>query len=67
MLTNSDDEKVRYKIDVYILHMVLLVTISQFMIANICYHYAKYRSKQKNTGTLAIKKWKKIAMKFLIV
>ena len=53
--TNSDDKKVRYKIDVYILDTVLLVTISLFMMANIYYHYAKYRSKQKNTGTLAIK------------
>ena len=35
------------------LDMFLLVTILLFMIVNICYHYEKHKSKQKNTGTLA--------------
>ena len=52
---NSDDERVRYKMDSYILHalVLVLVTILLFIIA-ICYHYAKQRSKQKNIGTLTI-------------
>ena len=40
-------KKVRYKMDFYILHTVLLVIILLFMIAIICYHYAKHRSKLK--------------------
>ena len=35
-------KKVRYKMDFYILHTVLLVIILLFMIAIICYHYAKH-------------------------
>ena len=31
----------------YIMHMVLLVIILLFLIAIICYHDPKYRSKQK--------------------
>ena len=31
----------------YIMHMVLLVIILLFLIAIICYHYPKHRSKQK--------------------
>ena len=45
---NSDAQKVRYKMDCYILHTLLLLIIFQFRIANICYHYTKHRSKQKN-------------------
>ena len=48
MLTNSDDKKGRCKINCYILHTVLLVTILLLIIAIICYHYAKHRSKLKN-------------------
>ena len=44
---NSDDKKVKYKMDCYILHTVLLVTIFLYMITVICFHYAKHRSKQK--------------------
>ena len=44
---NSDDKKVRYKMDYYILYTVSLVIILLFIIAIICYHYAKHRSKQK--------------------
>ena len=44
---NSEDKKVRYKMDCYILHTVLLVIILLFMISIICYHYAKHRSKLK--------------------
>ena len=49
---NADDKKVRYKIDDYLLHMVLLVIIVLFIIVIICYDYAKHRSKQKRIGTL---------------
>ena len=38
LLINSDDKKVRYKIDCYILHTITIT----------CYHYAKHRSKLKN-------------------
>ena len=48
MLKNSDDKKVRYKIDCYILSTVLLVIMLLFIITIICYHYAKHRSKLKN-------------------
>ena len=44
---NSDHKKVRYKMDCYILHTVLLVIILSFTIAIVWYHYAKHRSKQK--------------------
>ena len=54
MLTNSDDKKVRYKIDYYIMHTVLLVIILLFIIAIICYHYGKHRSKQKGIDALTI-------------
>ena len=49
----SDDKKVRYNMDYYILHTVLLV-IMLFIITIICYHYTKHRSKQKNFATLTI-------------
>ena len=41
---NSDDKKVRYKIDCYILHTVILVIILLLLITIICYHYAKHMS-----------------------
>ena len=51
---NSDDKKVRYKIDSYILHAILLVIILLLIITIICYHYAKHRSKQKGIDPLTI-------------
>ena len=54
MSTNSDGKRVRYKIDCYILHTVLLVIISLFIIAIICYDYTKYGSKQKRIGVPTI-------------
>ena len=42
MLTISDDKKVRYKMDCYILHTVLLAIILLLLIAIICYHYEKH-------------------------
>ena len=42
---NSDDKKVRYKVDCYILHTVLLVITWLYIITIICYHYVKHRSK----------------------
>ena len=44
--TNSDGKKVKDKVNV--LRTVLLVIILLFIIAIICYHYAKHRSKLKN-------------------
>ena len=41
------NKNLRYKMDCYILHTVLLVIILLFVIDIICYHYAKQRSKHK--------------------
>ena len=41
-------KKVRYKIDCYFLHTVLLVIILLLVIAITCCHYAKHRSKLQN-------------------
>ena len=43
---NFDDKKVRYKMDCYILHTVLLVIILLFIITIISHQYAKHISKQ---------------------
>ena len=51
---NFHSEKVRYKIDCYILHTVLLLIILLLVITIICYHYAKHRSKQKGIDALTI-------------
>ena len=40
--------------DCYTLHTVLLVIILVFIMAIICYYYAKHRPKQKKIGTLLI-------------
>ena len=45
--TNSGGKKVRYRMDCYILQRVLLMIILLFIIAIICYHYGKHRSKLK--------------------
>ena len=47
MWINCHDKKVRYKLDCYILHRVLLVIILLLITTIICYHYASHRSKQK--------------------
>ena len=49
---NFGDNEVRYKIDYYILYTLMLVTPWLFLIAIICYYYAKYRSKRKIIGNL---------------
>ena len=51
---NSHIKKVRYKIESYILHAVLLVIMFLLIITIICYHYAKHRSKQKSLDALTI-------------
>ena len=38
----THNQKVRYKIDCYILHTDLLVIILLLIITIICYYYAKY-------------------------
>ena len=45
---NCHSEKVRCKIDCYLLHTVSLVIMLLLIIAFICYHYANHRSKLKN-------------------
>ena len=50
----ADDKKVRHKIDCYILHTILLVTILLLIITIISYHYVKHRSKQKGINPLII-------------
>ena len=52
MSTNSDDEKVKYKMNCCIVHTVLLVIILLFIIVIICYHYTKSKSKQKRIGAM---------------
>ena len=42
--TNSDGEIVRYKMDCYILRIVLLVIILSLIITIICYHHAKLKN-----------------------
>ena len=49
-----DDKKVRYKMNCYVFHAVLLAIILLFIIAIICYHYTKQRAQQKNTGAQTI-------------
>ena len=49
---NSDHKKVRYTMDYYISHTVLLVVILLFIIAAIFYHYAKHKSKLKKLYAL---------------
>ena len=57
---NSDDKKVKYKMHCHILHKLLLeiIILSIFIIAIICYHYTKHRSKQKRIGALKMQNWK---------
>ena len=43
----SVGKKVRYKIDFFILHAVLLVILLLSIVTIVCYHYVKHRSKQK--------------------
>ena len=52
--TNFEDKNVRYKIDCYILHTILLVIKLLLIITIICYYYAKHRSKQKSIDELTI-------------
>ena len=54
MSKNSDDKKVRYKTDCYILHTVLLAIILLLIIVIICYQYAKHRSKEKDIDSLTV-------------
>ena len=53
---NSINKNVRYKVDCNTFQAVLLVIILPFIIAIICYHYSKHRSKQKHINTIII--WK---------
>ena len=55
MSINSNDKKVRYKVDCYILHTVLLVIILLLIITMIRFHHAKYTSKQKSINNIKLK------------
>ena len=55
---NSNHKKVKYEMDCYVLQTFLLANIELFMIAIVCNHYAKHRSKQKSIGSLTIQKCK---------
>ena len=50
------NKKVRYKIDCYILHTVLLVVILLLIITIISYHYVKHSPKEKGIDALTIQK-----------
>ena len=66
---NCDDKKVRHEMDSHILHTFILVVILLFIIAIICYHYTslQLRSKQKDIGTLTIKKTKNNKLKKFVL
>ena len=51
---NFQSKRVRYELDCYILHTVLLAIMLLFIITIICYHYAKDRSKEKGIDVLII-------------
>ena len=51
---NSQSKRVRYELDCYILHTVLLAIMLLFIITITCYHYAKHRSKEKGIDVLII-------------
>ena len=51
---NCHTKQVRYKIDCYILHAVLLAIILLLIINIICYQYAKHRLKKKDIDSLTI-------------
>ena len=53
VLKNSDDRKVRYKID-YFFYAFLLVAIVIFIIVIVWYHYAESSLEHKNIDTLTI-------------
>ena len=55
---NCHDKQLRYKMDCYILHTVLLVIILLLITTIICYHYARHRSKQKGIDGPTIQKWR---------
>ena len=52
--TNCHNKKIKYKVDCYILHTVLLVIILLLIITIFCYLYSKNRSKQKETEARTI-------------
>ena len=51
---DSDDKKVRYEMNYFILHTFFLVVILSFIIAVIYYDFEKHRSKQRDIDTLTI-------------
>ena len=54
VIKNCRGKSVRYRIDCYILHTVLLAIILILIITIIYFHYAKHSSKQKGFNALTI-------------
>ena len=54
MPINGHSEKVRYKIDSYILHRVVLAIMLLSMITIIYYDHAKHRSNHRDINALTI-------------
>ena len=55
---NSDNKKIRYKMNCYNLQMFMLVVILLFLITIICYHYTKHWSKLKKYCSIDNIKWR---------
>ena len=55
---NSDNKKIRYKMNCYNLQMFMLVVILLFLITIICYHYTKHWSKLKKYCSVDNIKWR---------
>ena len=67
MPINGHSEKVRYKIDSYILHRVALAIMLLSMITIIYYDHAKHRSNHRDINALTIQKWKTMSFtKFVL-
>ena len=54
---NSDNKKIRYKMNYYILYTFWLMTIVPFTIFILWNPCTKYGSKQKYISILTVKKW----------
>ena len=64
---NSDNKKIRYKMNCYNLQMFMLVVILLFLITIICYHYTKHWSKLKKYCSVDNIKWRIMNYKELVL
>ena len=60
VLINFNDKKTIHKMDYYILHTFLLVTIMLLKIATICYYCIQHRSKQNTCYHINNIKWQRM-------